>query len=475
MTTLQQFARQFGKQLRELYQSGTHIIECFKIYLGFLVEFCNDPHETKRLGQFTEWQIDDMVMCVYSDCINPIKEILESFLLYTRRGGKTKNLSIMGVFFSILGYLVMWRASFTDQLNMAKFWFLKNPFVTKVIYGQTDNHVRILDSPSINFDVIAEGKTQSRGVDIIILDEECMITLESKKYDVYEKLRPCIADSPFKHFIHGTTPELNTVAEVNWSFLKDQEIRKNTRFTAERDYTFCSWIDEAFIESERMLHEDDPYYVDMQYKLKWTVLGGKVFTNVIREGDPTYPEYPRGFLEKITPSHGGVDFNGDINQHYLVLIKFNDNIIYVTHEIKFTELTELLKSDYRFISLELEDGLYNDQFTVQTRMMGLQCIYNPNWTGDKGGDKKMLRIQKVRNRKIIINKERCPQTWKNLDTCAWNRFKLRTEITKTKDQHGLDALLHAIHEIGGTFNFHGGYKRGNDLRPMIIQKKILRV
>ena len=475
MTTLKQFARQFGKQLRELYTSGTHIIECFKMYLGFIAEFCNNPNETKRLGQFTEWQIDDMIMCVHNDKIDPKKEILETFLLYTRRGGKTKHLSLMGVFFSILGYLVMWRASFTDQLNMAKFWLLKNPFVTKVIYGQTDNHVRVLDSPSINFDVIAAGKTQSRGVDIIILDEECMIVKDSAKYDVYEKLRPCVIDSQFKHFIHGTTPELNTVAEINFFFLKDQEVRKGTRFTAERDCDCCDWITPEVIESERLLHEDDPFYVDMQYYLKWTVLGGKVFTNIIREGDPNYPEYPLGFLDKVNPTHGGVDFNGDINEHYLVLVRFNDNIIYVTHEIKFTELSELFKPEYHNISLELEDGLYNDQFTVQTKVFGLRCIYNLNWTGDKGGDKKMTRVQELRKRKIIINKTRCPQTWKNLDVCSWNRFKLRTEITKTKDQHGLDALLHSIHELGGAVHMHGGYRRGIDKPRQKPFRKLLRV
>ena len=76
--------------------------------------------------------IEDMIMCIYNDKIDTSKQTLETFLLYTRRGGKTKNLTAIGVFFSLLGYLVMWRASFTDQLNMAKYWFLKNPFVNKV-------------------------------------------------------------------------------------------------------------------------------------------------------------------------------------------------------------------------------------------------------------------------------------------------------------------------------------------------------
>ena len=55
--------------------------------------------------------------------------------------------------------------------------------------------------------------------------------------------------------------------------------------------------------------------------------------------------------------------------------------------------------------------------------------------------------------KIIINKRKCPTTWSNLDTCAWNRRKARTEIVKTKTQHGLDALIHAFHKSSGTAHF----------------------
>jgi len=462
MTTLRAAAKQLGRQLRQEYKRGTHIVQLFKFYLGFLAAFCNDPRDSKALGRFSKWQIDDMIMCIYNDKIDTTKRILETFLLYTRRGAKTRNLTIIGVFFSILGKLVMWRSSYTDQLAMSKFWFLKNPFVIKVITGQQDNRVVVIDSPPISFDVISPGKTQSRGVDIILLDEECMIVVDSSKYDVYEKLRPCLMDSQFKHFIHGTTPELNTVAETNWFFLKDQEVRDQTLYTAERDCTWCGWISPESIEMERLLHEDDPYYVDMQYYLKWTVAGGKVFNNVIREGDPAYPMFPEGFLDKIKRTHVGVDFNGDINQHYVGTVAFNDQFIYVLSERKFTDL-EVLR-EYERYSLELEDGLFNDQFTKTTREMGLRCIYNPNWHGESGGDKKMIRVQELRKRKIIINKGKCPQLWKNLNDCAWNRHKLRTEIIKTKDQHGLDWLLHAVHNPAGDIDVS---ERGKPIRKPI--------
>jgi len=462
MITLKQAAKQFSKQLKEMYQQGTHITACFRFYLGFLMQFCNDSQEDKALGRFTAWQIKDMLMCVHNDKIDTSKVILETFLLYTRRGGKTRNLTIIAVFFSLLGYLVMWRSSFTDQLAMAKFWFDKNPFTIKVIYGQSDNRVEVIDSPPINFDVIAPGKTQSRGIDVLIIDEECMIVLDSAKYDVYEKLRPCVMDSKFKHIIHGTTPELNTVAEINWNFLKDQEVRLQTTFTAERDWKATSWLTAESIEMERLLHSDDPYYVAMQYELQWTVLGGKVFDNMIREGDPAYPMFPLGFLDKIDPTHAGVDFNGDINKHYIVTIAFDHHFVYVLEETQFLDLTILF--EYAHLSLELEDGLYNDQFTKQTRKLGLSCIYNPNWQGESHADKKMIRVQELRNRKIIINKERCPTTFKNLTNCAFNRHKLRTEIVKTKDQHGLDALLHALHpSAGGLSIIKDGFKEETSL------------
>jgi hypothetical protein len=442
--TLKQVAISFAKQLKEAFDAGTDILTCFRMYLGFLMQFANPRNDDKPYGQFDTFQIDDMMMSIYNSEIDVTKEILETFWLYTRRGGKTKNLTVVGVFFALLGKLVLWRSSFTDQLNMARYWFNKNPFVVRVVMGQQENHVRTLKT-KISFDVISEGKTQSRGCDVIILDEECCIAVDSKKQDVYEKLLPSLGDSKFKHFLHGTTPELNTVAEINFHYLKDKEVRMNTKFVSEHPWQDCPWITKEFIAEERIRHSDDPYYVAMQYELQWTVLGGKVFNNVIREGDPKYSMFPLGFLKSIKPDHGGVDFNGDINEHYLVLIKYDDNFIYVTHEIKFIDLEELFREQYWNISLELEDGLYNDQFTRQTKEMGLRCIYNLNWTGEKGGDSKMSKVQELRNRKIIINKENCPQTFKNLNDCAWNRHALHTEILKTKDQHGLDALLHALH------------------------------
>jgi len=465
--TIQQVAIKFAKQLKEAYHSGTDLVSCFKMYLGFLISFCNDPKESKPLGKFTYWQIDDMLMCIHNTKIDVVKQILETFLLYTRRGGKTKNLTIIGVFFSLLGYTVMWRASYTDQLNAARNWFERNPFVIRVVMGSQDNQVRVVNNNEpINFDVIAPGKTQSRYCDLLILDEECLIVTDSAKYDVYEKLRPCLADSKFKHFIHGTTPELNTIAEINYNFLKDQEVRLQTKLVSEHDADDCEWITPEFIENERLLHEDDPYYVDMQYYLKWTVPGGKVFNNVIREGDPAYPMFPLGFLDKIKPTNAGVDFNGDINKHYVGTIAFDDQFIYVLEERTFLDLDVL--REYEHLSLELEDGLYNTQFTDDTKIMGLRCIYNLNWQGETHADKKMARVQNLRKRKIIINKAKCPQLWKNLNDCAWNRHKLRTEIVKTKDQHGLDWLLHAMHESEGGIYISQRGQHQKKKRPMYV-------
>lgn len=449
---LSSIADQFQRQLfYEYHENRLHILDCFLMYIGFLIQFANPRYDPKPLGQFTRWQIEDMKMSLYNPKINVKREILETFWLYTRRGGKTRGMTVVCIFLALLGYMGMWRASFTDQLHMAKYWFLKNPFVLKVSYGQTDNRVVIMNSPDISFDVIAPGKTQSRGVDFIGLDEECMIVAGSKKYDVYEKLRPSLADSTFKHFMHGSTPEVDTVAETNYLFLKDEEIRKQTQLVAEHPWQDCHWITAEFIETERLLHADDPYYVALQYELEWTVLGGKVFKNIIRVGDPQYPMFPIGYLDSIKPTHGGVDFNGDINKHYLGTIAYNDSFIFALDEFQFDDLNFLLEwhKDKEHVSLELEDGMYNTQFTDDTKEMGLKCNYNMNWTGDKGGDKKMLRVQKARARKIIINKARTPKLYDNLNSCSWNRHKLRTEIRKTKDQHGLDWLLHALHEASG--------------------------
>jgi len=207
----------------------------------------------------------------------------------------------------------------------------------------------------------------------------------------------------------------------------------------------------------------------------WVVYGGAVFSNYIALGDPHYPEYPYGFLDKFHPTHAGVDWNGEITGHYLIKIAYDDNFVYVLSEDVFWDLNEIGKLcnfnrwfDERIISLEVEDGLYNIPFANDCRRLGYPAIYK-QWGGakrsktinikDNEESDKMVRISALKKRTIIIDKLKCPITYKNLQEAAYDQNSRLPKLEKRTDQHGLDGLMHAIHESGGKIHFRKRYKK----------------
>ena len=120
------------------------------------------------------------------------------------------------------------------------------------------------------------------------------------------------------------------------------------------------------------------------------------------------------------------------------------------------------------LSVEIEDDLWNTQFTEQTKSMGLSCIYF-GWNEAQ----KQERVQEVRNRTIIIDKTRAPLTYKNLLEAAYDQGSRLAKLEKRTDQHGMDCLLHGVHQVGGTIYTP---QRPDPLRGKVFTKqRILKV
>ena len=79
----------FKKALLPIYKESG-IVVAFFTYLGFLRQFTKN----KQLVEFTDWQVDDMLMCLENEKIDNSKEALEIAINYTRRGGKSRKLSM---------------------------------------------------------------------------------------------------------------------------------------------------------------------------------------------------------------------------------------------------------------------------------------------------------------------------------------------------------------------------------------------
>jgi len=377
----------------------------------------------------------------------------------------------VGVFWSLLNKLVIWRAPHSDQLGQCSEWFGMNPFVSKVILHS--NEIRIYNSPSINISVLSPGRVASREAHCLIYDEMGWCFNHLALYEYYKASRPMIAASNFKHILHASTPARNTVFREEWEALEGLERTHNTKFLSIHTWRDCHWISKEWVESERLRNFDCPWYVEQNYECEWVVYGGAVFNNYIWLGDPRYPNFPIDYFDKFKKrngtyytTHGGVDFNGEIVGHYLDKIVYDDNYVYIIEEIIFRDLNDLTALNLWDIdnpfSLEIEDGLFNIPFARDCRRLGIPAIYK-QWGGKKGRSSEMIkrneesdkmeRIAELKKRTIIIDRITCPLTYRNIQEAAYDQNSRLPKLEKRTDQHGLDALLHAIHESGAKIHF----------------------
>lgn len=382
-----------------------------------------------------------MVMCIYNPTVDVAQEALEVALNYTRRGGKSRKLTILAEFFSLLDLRVVWRAPHSDQLIQAAEWFSMNPF-TESQKIRTQFRVEVYGSPEISVAVLSEGRIASREADVLIYDEGGSVMTWMANFDYYKNSRPMIAASQNKHIIHASTDCQGSVFNEEFKALQAKEHEYGTIFTSIHPWSHTTWITKKWIEQEKKAHLECSWYIDQNYNCIAVVRGGRVFNNIIVVGNHNHPEFPYGCLEDKIGQFGGVDFNGENTGHFFITIDYDDNYVYVLKEKNFWDLQELFK--YPEISKELEIGLFNNAFTDQTQRMGLNCIYQ-EWTEDI----KSIRVQELVNRKIVIDQYDTPLTYKNLLEAGWDQNARLPKLAKRTDQHGLDGLLHAMHEVGG--------------------------
>jgi len=394
--------------------------------------------------RFTDWQIEDMCMSTYNKNVDTSMEILETLWRWSRRIGKSQKLSALAVFASLMDLKAVWRATYADQLGQVSQWFNMNPFVRENKITSL-NRIGVYNSPDINIAVLSEAKIASRGDDWLFYDEGGWCFKDHKKHEYYEASRAMIMDSQDARITHASTPAKLTSFHDAALFLEKEEHKLKTKLQSWHPWYHSWWLTKEKIERERELHSDCPWYVEQNYEALWVIYGGSVFTNVIVEGDPNHPKFPLGFLEDYYNKYGvanwGVDFNGEETQHYRIGIVYDDKYVYVLKEIKFLNLWDL---DKLIGSTEVEDGLFNTQFTDQTRRMGLGLIYKP-WSEAE----KQERVAQLCNHQIIINKVNCPTTYKNLLEAEYDKNSRLPKLAKRTDQHGLDALLHAMHDNTG--------------------------
>jgi len=408
--------------------------------MGFLRTFGRhtQKHDMRRC---TPWQMKDMEMAIWNDKIDYTKIPLETVHNKNRRSGKTKDATRLAVFFSLLNLEVKWRSAYMAQQNMAKVWFLMNPFVREIKY--LDNSVHLYGPSIYPLDLAVLSPANVTGVecDCVFFDEGGWVFERLKLYVAYQNARPMVAPSNCKHIIHFSTPARSTAFHEAWISAQIEEHKLGTKLTVLRTDVDCPWITPEFVERERQMNLDCPWYVNQNYKGIWVVYGGAVFHNFYDVRDVLHvPKEIRDGWSEIEVDAGGVDWNGPDTKHYLLLGKVTPEYVFVKEELKFTDIA-FLKKYMHDLSLELEDDdPFSNQYADDAKEMGIICRYF-GWDMAH----KMERVRQVNARITIIDKIKCPVTFRNFEEAALDKKQRIAALIKEPNQHGLDGTLHMVH------------------------------
>ncbi|KKM77620.1 hypothetical protein LCGC14_1368130 [marine sediment metagenome] len=462
MGLISRVAVKFANQLLELYNSKEyHILDLFRMYKGFLTKF-GGYTEKNDLRRCTPWQMEDMEMSIWNDKIDYTKIPLETVHNRNRRSAKTKNFTEVAVFCALLNKEVKWRSTYSAQQNMAKIWYLLNPFVHKI--NNLENNVYLL-GPSIypiNLGVLSAANVTGVECDVAMFDEGSWAFKHLHQYDAYKQARPMVSTSKWKHIMHFSTPARYSAFQEAWLEVESFAEEIGTTLTVLRTWKDCHWITPEFLEYEERMHIEDPSYIDQNYKGVWVVRGGAVFNNFYDINDRVHvPKEIREGWNEIEVDKGGVDWNGEMTKHYLILGKVTPRYVFIKQEIKFVEIA-FLKEWMHQVTLELEDDdPFSDEFADTAKEIGIIGSYY-GWDMPH----KMERVRQLKIRTVIIDKAKCPTTWKNFQEAGFKKISRNAELEKRPDQHGLDGALHMVHPDPGPVDYRRRPKRTQLIAPI---------
>lgn len=440
MPSKAKIATKFANQLLEAYNSGVHILDCFKMFMGFISLFGGHAGG-KDLKRCTSWQMKDLMMSIWNDKIDYRLDALETVWNKNRRSGKTKGGTLLAVFFALLDKQVKWRSAYLAQQKEAKVWFYLNPFVKKISRQEGRVYLSGKSYYPIDLAVLSPGNVTGVECDVAIFDEGGWVFKGLQLYEAYKNARPMIAASDFKHILHLSTPARSSAFQEAWDETKSFEEKLGTQLTVLRTVHDCPWITPEFIEGEKRKHADCPWYIEQNYYGVFVVYGGAVFDNFYDINDSVHVnDQLYDWFRRVKPDYGGVDWNGEFTKHFLGLYYITEDYIFAKKEIKFLDI-ELLRKYEVEVSLELEDDdPFSNAYADTAKELGIKCNYF-GWSNEN----KMERVRQAKSRIIIVDKKECPILWKNLQEAAYDQNSRLPMLEKRPDQHGLDDMLHALH------------------------------
>jgi hypothetical protein len=254
-----------------------------------------------------------------------------------------------------------------------------------------------------------------------------------------------------KRIIHKSTGgDLTYWADII-DYLEGKEDRTGRQCIIRIPWTGCPWITQESINEELELNYNAPWYVDQEYNCLNVPRGGHFFDQAKlhvlgKDGIPAslFDD------QHLTPTNGGLDFNGRLVGHILEIGTTVGDNIFLMEEIRFEELADIREwiCAHPTIMVEVEGkpetgaGGHNAGYADSLHALDTPCIYN-FWENNS----KQLRLSKLHRSHVWVHPN-CKWFIRNFKEATFDP-KPASDILlkKTNTQHGLDGCLHLIHEM----------------------------
>ena len=352
-----------------------------------------------------------------------------------------------------------WFSTSEDQLDQPKEYFdyiIDHSFLRFIIKKKTNTLVRFKHGGKLKLSILTKKKVRSGRGDFITFDEEAQA-----EEDLYKYAIGIISGSLFGFLSHISTPCKATIFEVNHDKLKTRE------YTTELTLVFIvPWWEAPFLARNKAFYEEEertlPRWLYLQeYCAIFTLPMGSVFQNVV------YGEYPEWLTEAImdNPLLSGLDWN-PVAGHMIVSIKWTDDLrnCVVQGEVDIGQgyAVEMTDNQFNTIGTLASHGNHmnyecsgiNEEYVKWLNKKKATFNWDgQNWHSEEwdsqGINKLRIATYVIQNAVCIwVDKQRFPETAKQIGDCQWDPDSERPRLKKDKSSspHYLDAFLHAASE-----------------------------
>lgn len=366
--------------------------------------------------QFEPFQISDQYLTFHH---------IETAWIRTRRGGKSRDLSVLAVFYVLLGFNLIWLAAKSTQLKQARKYLMANPYVKKIkMYD-----VITMGTGTFDLSMITKGRTASQGAHILIFDEGGKINVNLLEYEYYTYARAMVAENTtgFYRIINASTPSLGSVIEEVYRNL----LETDPQAISIHPYTDCGkWISPDFVAKEEL--KFGKWYVDQEYRCLFVPHGNQLLANLkVEESIPEFPD-----MDKT--------WGGDLGTTVMMVgIYVQGDECWVTDEVEFNWFDDkdrpILESLLNKINVEFESEGFNYYQAREWARIYTNLTYT-EWSKEVKGQ----RLVRARQFKVIhVSPAKTPNTYKDLSSAVGNP----TENIWLKDtrhpSHWMDGFMHA--------------------------------